>query len=298
MFRCFQGVFYGARPILVRIRKIAFGDIIVNFLCKGIDWSGFDGGKGEPLVFLHGFPFDQRLYRSSSQPLTDSYRVIIPDLPGFGESRFRPGFVPNRFEMSEYADGLAELLDKLGESKALVCGLSMGGYIAMQFFRRHLDRLSGLIFCDTRSTPDSPVASKKRSLLADSVYQTGVRPLAAQMIPSLLSPTTLSSNQEIVIFLTEMISEQDPSGVAAAARGMAVRDDSTAYLKEITVPTLFLAGEHDQISPPQVMREMAEAVADSEFLTVPDSGHLPPLENPAFFTKAVRRFADRVYNRA
>lgn len=268
----------------------------MNYLCKGIDWRGFDEGSGKPLVFLHGFPFDRKLYQNSCQSLTDNYRVIVPDLPGFGESRFRSGFAPNCFEMSEYADGLAELLDKMGEFKVLVCGLSMGGYIAMQFFRRHSDRLSGLIFCDTRSTPDSPTVVKKRLLLADSIHQTGAQSLAAQMPPSLLSPTTLTSNQRIVTFLTEMIAEQEPSGIAAAARGMAVRDDSTDCLKTITVPTLFLVGEDDLISPPQVMREMAEAVNDSEFLTVPNSGHLPPLENPAFFTKAVRRFADRVYH--
>lgn len=268
----------------------------MKFLCNGIDWSVFAEGNGKVLVFLHGFPFDQRLYLEACRPLSDSYRVIIPDLPGFGESRFRPGAEPNCFAMGDFADGLAALLDELGEPKALICGLSMGGYIAMQFFRRHPDRLSGLIFCDTRSTPDLPAAAEKRRHLADSIHQTGVKSLAAQMVPSLLSPKTLASNQKVVLYLTNIISGQDASAVAAAARGMADRDDSTVFLKEIVVPTLFLAGEDDRISPPSVMREMADAVRGSEFRTIPGAGHLPPLENPEYFALSVRTFADRVYN--
>ena len=133
-----------------------------------------------------------------------------------------------------------------------------------------------------------PTAAEKRRLLADSVHQTGVAFLADQMVSSLLSPRTLAENQEVVAFLTKMISRQDASAVAAAARGMADRDDST----------LFLVGEDDRISPPEVMRQMADSVHGSEFQTIPGAGHLPPLENPELFTLTIRRFADRVYNGA
>lgn len=267
----------------------------MKFRYNGIDWSIYDEGSGKALVFVHGFPFDRRLYQNACRSLTDRYRIIIPDLPGFGKSRFQSGIEPSCLEMGDFADGLAALLDELGESKAVICGLSMGGYIAMQFFRRHSDQLGGLIFCDTRSTPDIPSAAEKRRTLADSVYNTGAAPLADQMIPALLSPKTIAENPDVVFSLTEMISEQLPSGIAAAARGMAVRDDSTQFLKEITVPTLVMVGEDDRISPPEAMREMADAISESEFCTVPGAGHLPPLENPLFFTEAVERFADRVY---
>lgn len=275
-----------------------FGDIIVKISCNGIEWSVFVEGNGKPLVFLHGFPFDQELYHNACQPLTDRYRVVIPDLPGFGESRFRTGEEPTCLAMSDFADGLLSLLDALDEPNALICGLSMGGYIAMQFFRRYPKRLAGLIFCDTRSTPDLPTTAEKRRLLADSVHQTGVAFLADQMVSSLLSPRTLAENQKVVAFLTKMISRQDASAVAAAARGMADRDDSTLFLKEIAVPTLFLVGEDDRISPPEVMRQMADSVPGSEFQTIPGAGHLPPLENPELFTLTIRRFADCVYDGA
>ena len=272
------------------------GNIIVKFRYNGIDWSIYDEGNGKALVFLHGFPFDRRLYQGACQSLTDRYRVLIPDLPGFGKSQFQSGTEgPSCLEMSDFADGLAVLLDELDESNAVICGLSMGGYIAMQFFRRHSDQLAGLIFCDTRSTPDIPSVAEKRRVLADSVHNTGAAPLADQMIPALLSPKTIAENPDVVSSLTEMISEQLPSGIAAAARGMAARDDSTQFLKDITVPTLVMVGEDDHISPPEAMREMANIISKSEFCTVPGAGHLPPLENPLFFTEAVRQFAGRVY---
>ena len=268
----------------------------MKFQYKGTDWSVYDEGNGNPLVFLHGFPFDHRLYRFACQSLADRYRIVIPDLPGFGESRFQTGAEPSCLTMGELADGLSILLDELKESKAVVCGLSMGGYIAMQFFRRHPDQLAGLVFCDTRSTPDIPTMAEKRRLLADSVYQTGVATLVGQMIPTLLSPKTITEKPDVVSSLSKMISEQLPSGVAAASRGMAVRDDSTQFLKNITVPTLVMAGEDDQISPARAMREMADAINGSELCIVPCAGHLPPLENPKFFSAAIRQFADRVYS--
>ena len=134
----------------------------MNIDIGGVDANYRTRGEGDCLLLLHGWGVDSRVFDGVRKEFSASYRVIAPDLPGFGESRFRPGAEPNCFAMGDFADGLAALLDELGEPKALICGLSMGGYIAMQFFRRHPDRLSGLIFCDTRSTPDLPAAAEKR----------------------------------------------------------------------------------------------------------------------------------------
>lgn len=271
-----------------------FSAEMVKFRCNGVDWAVDLSGRGTPIVFLHGFPFDRTMYSFVAPLLSDKCRVIVPDLPGFGESRFSSGEIPDQFRMEDYADGLASLLDELEEAKAVICGLSMGGYIAMQFFRRHPDRLLGLIFCDTRSTPDTEDAAERRKHLADSVYQTGTLPLAEQMVPNLCSPSTIANKADIVLYLREMILRQDPSGVAAAARGMAVRDDSTPYLSGISVPAIALGGNDDCISPPEVMSEMATSINGCESVTIPESGHLPPLENPRFFAATVRNFIDRL----
>ena len=262
--------------------------------CKGFDWWFYRGGQGPMLVFLHGFPFDRMLFHSSCLPLTDAYSVLIPDLPGFGESSFFSEDAPTQFTIGAYADGLACLFSDLHIEKAVLCGLSMGGYIAMQFFRRYPQLLSGLIFCDTRSTPDSREAVKKRLDLADTVYQTDTAMLAESMIPKLLS-TNSQRYRENEKFLFDMIARQGPSGIAAAARGMALRDDSTPYLPEISVPTLVVGGEDDQISPPEAMTELASRIPGSELVLIKNAGHLPPLENPIAFENEVRCFADRIY---
>ena len=246
------------------------------------------------LVFLHGFPFDRMLFHSSCLPLIDAYSVLIPDLPGFGESSFFSEDAPTQFTMDAYADGLACLFSDLRIEKAVLCGLSMGGYIAMQFFRRYPQLLSGLVFCDTRSIPDSRETVKKRLDLADTAYQIGTATLAESMIPKLLS-TNSQRYRENERFLFDMIARQRPSGIAAAARGMALRDDSTPYLSEISVPTLVVGGEDDQISPPEAMTELASRIPGSELVLIKNAGHLPPLENPIAFENKVRCFADRIY---
>lgn len=268
-----------------------------KFHCGSLDWSVYAKGVGMPLVFLHAFPLDHTMYSLACLPLEDAYRVILPDLPGFGEARFLGACVPERVTMSEYADGLALLLDELGEEKVVLCGVSMGGYIAMQFFRRHAQRLAGLIFCDTRSTPDLPTAAKNRLILADTIHEHGSASLCDRMVPNLLSPETTTEQPDVVDFLREMISRQDPNGIAAAARGMAARDDSTEYLKDILVPTLVLGGVEDMISPPEAMRELASRIPGSEFSVIPSAGHLPPLESPVLFASTVRAFVDKAYDK-
>lgn len=266
-----------------------------KFQISGSEWRVWTKGEGKPILFVHGFPFDHSMFIPSCFPLLDRFQVILPDLPGFGESRFLEGIGPDKIGMADYADGLAAILDRLKIEKTILCGLSMGGYIAMQFFRRHSERLAGLVFCDTRPTPDSPEAAAGRLRLAESVFQTGVEPLPARMIPNLLSERTRRESPGVVRFVTEMILRQTPSGVAAAARGMAERDDSTEFLKEITVPTLALCGKEDNLSPPNIIRSMAEAVPGAEFLEIDGAAHLPPLESPLLFSGGIRRFAEKVY---
>ena len=261
----------------------------------GFEWAVLTRGSGRPVVFVHGFPFDHSMYAVSCLPLSDEFRIVLPDLPGFGGSVFPEGSAPIKITMADYADGLAELLDCLHEEKAIVCGLSMGGYIAMQFMRRHADRLAGLVLCDTRSTPDTPEVAANRIRLADSVFETGAAPLAGTMLPNLLSEETLGNLPKISGFVSDMIARQKPAGIAAAARGMAERDDSTPYLKDVSVPTLVLGGECDRISPPDAMKGLAGRISGAEYLLVPTVGHIPPLETPVFFSDAIRGFARRIY---
>ncbi len=289
---------------------------------RGAELSVWIKGDGKnSLLFVHGFPFDHEMYRTSCEPLSDEFRVMIPDLRGFGESRFLTGLEENggvessggsiegaetggegesrnqgeRVTMGEFADDLIALLDHFQIDKTILCGLSMGGYIAMNFARRYPERLAGLILCDTNSHPDPPEKRKGRLQLADSIFSTGPVPLPEGMIPNLLAPETRSNAPETVRSLREMILRQSPRGIAAAARGMADRDDSTPFLASIPVPALVIGGEMDPISPPEGMRSLANALSDARLVILKGAAHLPPMEVPAAFTDSVRSFARDVY---
>ena len=253
-------------------------------------------GTGTPVLFVHGFPFDHTMYVPACERLSTRFQCLIPDLRGFGGSA--PGGLNGHgsvekpvFEMSEFADDLNELLNSLNiQDKIVLCGLSMGGYISMEFVRRYRSRLAGLILCDTRTTVDPPAAAENRHRLADSVAKTGLVPVAESMTPNLLAANTLENRPEITAFLKQMICRQKPEGVAAAARGMACRKDTTELLGQISVPTLVLCGEEDKPSPPDIMKEMAKQIPTAKFVTFNQSGHLPPLEQTAAFAQTVADF--------
>ena len=268
--------------------------MMVKYQCSGIDWAACIEGDGYPVLFLHGFPFDHTMYSAACAPLSGTFRVILPDLPGFGESRGAVPEFPAKISMEEYADMLAEFTDRIGERKVVLCGLSMGGYIAMQFARRHSSRLAGLILCDTRPIPDTPAAAANRLKLAETVFLTGAAPLADQMTPNLLSPESIAGRPETVRFLKEMITRQKAPGIAAAARGMAERGDSTEFLKTLSVPALAIGGADDKISPPEAMKGIADLIPGCRYVSIPGAGHLPPLETPALFEREIRSFLEHI----
>lgn len=244
-----------------------------------------EGGEGTAVVFAHGFPFDRTMWNASAELISGSARVILPDLRGFGESETRFDGEKTA-EMTDYADDIAELLDSMRISRAVFCGLSMGGYIAMAFAAKYPEKLAGLILCDTKTAADTPEAARKRKNLAETIHNTGTEPLL-NGIGDLLAPNTLENKPETVAFVREMIRRQRPAGIAQAALAMANRPDTTGFLGKITVPVLVIAGENDRLSPPESMRKIAESIPNGSFFTIPNAGHLAPLEQPERFAETV-----------
>jgi pimeloyl-ACP methyl ester carboxylesterase len=244
-------------------------------------------GEGEPLVLVHGFPLDRRMWRPLIDALGTTHLVIAPDLRGFGESPAPAGVTT----MEDYADDLAGLLDGLGvEGPVALCGLSMGGYVGFAFFRRYRERLARLVLCDTKAAADSAKKKADRERTAEVVLQEGTESLATEMPNGLLAPATRENHRELVEHVAEMIRGASRGGVAAALRAMAARGDSTRLLGQIDVPTLLICGEADVISPPDEMRQMAERIPEATYVEIPSAGHLAPLENPEPVVRAVRRF--------
>jgi pimeloyl-ACP methyl ester carboxylesterase len=244
-------------------------------------------GAGTPLLLVHGFPLDHQMWLGQIQELAEEFHLVAPDLRGFGGSDCAGETV----RMEQYADDLAELLDALQLSQPVVlCGLSMGGYVAWQFWRRHRHRLSHLILCDTRAVADSPEIAAARLETAEQVLRHGPSLLVDTMIPKLFSSQTRRLKRSLVADTMRVIEQARPEGLAAALRGMAGRVDATPWLPEIDVPTLVICGQQDVISPVAEMQGLAQALPRSRFAVIPGSGHLAPLEAPTLVNHTIRAF--------
>jgi len=253
----------------------------------GVTLATEDRGAGSPLVLIHGFPLDHTMWEAQIEALSGRWRVIAPDLRGFGQSGVTEGTV----SMARLADDVAALVEALEIREPIVpCGLSMGGYVALAFWRRHAERLRGLILCDTRAAADSPEAAAARRQTADRVLREGMGILADSMLPRLVAPRTLESRPQIAERLRATILACDPRGAAAAALGMAERPDFTAELGDVRCPTLVLVGADDAISPREEMLSMAAEIPGCRFVSIEGSGHMTPMERPAEVNDAIAAF--------
>jgi len=250
--------------------------------------SYYEQGTGQTIVFLHGFPMDHTFWAEIQPRLSPDYHVVTPDLRGFGDSPSSD----EKTTMETYADDIANFVQKQFPLKIpfVLCGLSMGGYIAMQFVRKYQHLLAGLILSDTRTKPDPENIAANRKIQAAKLETEGAAPLVDSMLPRLFSPWTLENEPEIVQKTKKMMIRQPIHGIAAAARGMAERPDTTFLLDSITCPTLVVCGEKDTTSPPDEMLEIAQLIPNSTFVEIPKAGHLPPVETPQHFTDVVRKF--------
>lgn len=250
-------------------------------------------GEGPAIVLVHGFPLDHTMWQGQIEGLSPSFRVIAPDLRGFGKS----DPVSGTLSMQQLADDVAALLDALGVDEPVTfCGLSMGGYVGWQFFARHRDRLARLIQCDTRAIADTEEGRQTRLQGAEEVLEKGPTALVETMMPRLFAESLLFADQtqnhrvSLVQATREVMLSTPPETIAAAQRGMAERPDVTRMLGSIDVPTLLLGGEHDAISPPAEMREIAAAIPQARFIEIPGAGHMSPLEKPDEVNAAIREF--------
>jgi pimeloyl-ACP methyl ester carboxylesterase len=246
-----------------------------------------DQGSGPPLLLVHGFPLDHQMWAGQIEALSGEYRVIAPDLRGFGDSESKLEVVP----MQRYADDLAGILDALEVAPSVtLCGLSMGGYVAWQFWKRHPQKLDKLILCDTRAAADTPEAAEARRVLAKDVLVQGTTMLAEAMIPKLFSKSSRERRADLVTATATVIRTSNRMSVAAALRGMAERPDATPWLSQIRIPALVICGEEDALTEVDEMEQLAAQLPQAQFVVVPGCGHLAPLEDPDTVNRAIRLF--------
>jgi 3-oxoadipate enol-lactonase len=244
-----------------------------------------DIGGGEPVVFLHAFPLNRTMWAPQTSALAAEWRSLTIDLRGFGES---PALAP--FTMDRYADDVVAVLDHAGIDHATIVGLSMGGYVAFALWRRAADRVRALVLADTRATADSPDTIERRRELIALARSDGASAVADRQLIGLLGKTTRERRPEVIATARMIAESATVDGIVGALEAMIARPDSTATLGTITVPTLFIAGEEDVITPPKEARAMRDAVLGSRLEILSRAGHLSNLEAPAAFNIVLSEF--------
>lgn len=254
-----------------------------------------------PLLLLHAFPLSRRMWQAQLAGLAGCCRVLAPDLPGFGGSD-RSGGSGRRdaaeggepagiCRMEAMAAAAVGMLDTLGVPAAVVCGLSMGGYVALALYELFPERVRGLVLADTRAGADDDAARRRRLESALAVASGGppaLATLADSLVPKLLAPGTLAERPDLVAWLRQEIVAAPAAGVAAAQRGMAERPDRTSLLPRIAVPTLVVAGEEDAITPLAESLVLRDRIPGARLVTIAGAGHLSSLEQPEAFNGALR----------
>ncbi len=246
---------------------------------------GYDeAGSGPPLVLLHAFPLDRTMWEPQLAALADVARVIAIDMPGFGES------APTAFTIDGVADVVSDFLAAMDIPKAIVGGLSMGGYVALAFARKHADKLAGLILADTRAGVDDTTAKANRTQAVALVNKQGSAALFEGMAPRVLSDSTRSAKPEVVERLKSIAAQQWAVSVAAALAALRDRPDANSGLAAITVPTIVIVGEYDAVTPPLASANLSAQIRGCKLVHIPDAGHLSSVENPDAFNGALRMF--------
>lgn len=256
---------------------------------NGVSFSFDDRGSGIPLVLLHGFPLDRRMWGEQMEDSSLRGRRLAIDLPGFGQSQ-----PPRPFTIPSLAQSVRELLAQLDALPCVLAGLSMGGYIALNFAREFLSDLRALILMDTRAEADTAQGKENRQKMIDLVRAKGSAAIAEQMQPKLLSPDTVAHRPNQVRALRQMMESVPAQTIEHALSAMRDRPDMTEALASIAVPTLILVGDADAITPPDVARGMQKKMPDADMVIIAGAGHMSPLEQPAQVNRAMGNFLGHV----
>jgi pimeloyl-ACP methyl ester carboxylesterase len=259
-----------------------------NIDVGGVSVHYQEAGHGSPVVLLHGFTLDGRSWRPQLSALSDSYRVVAWDAPGAGES----ADPPEDWTTADFADSLAAFLRLIAIGPAHVVGLSWGGILAQEFYRRHRDSVRTLVLADTYAGWSGSLGPQGCADRLDACLTLADRPVGdiiARLLPGLFSDGVAEATRDE---LAGIMSDLHPAGFRLMSRSSA-EVDTTDLLPEIDVPTLLIWGEADARSSAEIAYQMSEAIPGSELTVLQGAGHLSNLEAPQRFTAALRRFHSR-----
>lgn len=248
-------------------------------------WSS-GPADGLPVVFIHGLAFDHRMWLAQLPALPPRVRAIAWDVRGHGQTG--PG--DGQYSLELFVDDLMALLDHLEVHRAVLCGLSMGGYIALRAAEREPERIHGLVLCDTRSGADTDEHRLRRAAQVRLVKAGRFAAFAGPFIDSVLCPHTLEHRPEVCALLRAMVAGVSPAGLCGTLLALAARTDTSAMLPALRVPALVAVGEHDTVTPPAESEKLQATIPGAMLLRVPQAGHVSTLENPGCFNPALTAF--------
>jgi pimeloyl-ACP methyl ester carboxylesterase len=255
---------------------------------NGISIGYDDRGSGETLVLVHGHPFDRSMWAPQAERFSADWRVITPDLRGYGETTV----VPGKTLLETYARDLESLLAHLGVGTFVLGGLSMGGQIVMEYYRLFPERVRGLILADTFANAETSAGRKQRNEVADRLLREGMGTYSEELLPKMLAPHNITALPGVAEHVLTMMRTTSPEGAAAALRGRAERLDYVDLLSQVSVPALVIVGSEDEFTPVSDAEFMHARLPHSTLVVIDGAGHLPNLEREAEFSAALDIFVE------
>jgi len=253
-----------------------------------------EGPDNAPVIILiHGFPFNKSMWNKQVEMLTENWRVIAYDIRGFGNSD--AGTLD--FSIELFVDDLLGLMDNLKIETAMLCGLSMGGYIALNALENFPKRFKALVLCDTNCVADTPEVADKRMKTIESIHEKGLEQYANDSVKKLFAPESFVTNKEKIAIVKEMIMEAPVQSLSRTLFALVRRKETCSRLHKICIPVLILVGKEDQITPPEAAQQMQKSIKGSILKIIEHAGHLSNIENAYEFNGQLRKFISSVYKK-
>ncbi len=250
--------------------------------------SGSENNRS--IIFVHGFPFDHFMWDAQIKELSEELFCVTYDIRGLGESPAGDG----QFTIESFVDDIETIINELKLKMPVLCGLSMGGYISLRAIERMEKKFSAVILCDTKALVDDNEGKKKRADGIKAINENGVEKFVSQFVPICFSENFMSKNEAEYKKVMNRSKSSSPVGVKGCLLAMAGRTDTTSYLSNISIPSLIICGEEDKLTPPEVMRKMADKINGSNFVVVKGAGHMAPVEKASFVNEKIAGFLQRV----
>lgn len=256
---------------------------------NGLSVNTCGSPKRQPVIFIHGFPYDHTMWEKQIELLKNDYYCVAYDVRGLGESYVGDG----QYMMEFFVDDLFSIIKELKLRKPILCGLSMGGYIALRAVEKNQNAFGGLILCDTRPDADDNAGKLKRAENINMINTEGIIKFCNMFVTNTFAEETPNENEKTFSTVLQKTYNQNPTGVKGCIIAIGSRTDTSSFLPKIILPTLVIVGSFDKLTPPPLMRSMADKIPGSEFAIIPRAGHMTPIENPEAVNDLITGFLKR-----